>query len=93
MNTGYTPPIDPETKHQSEIEAVTKILAEQPENEYWNNRLDELLADECACTYEVQDGEIVKFTCDIHMIEAREMIEYGHWSDNPSHWAGGEYAF
>lgn len=76
MNTGYTPPIDPETKHQSEIEAVTKILAEQPENEYWNNMLDELLADECACTYEVQDGEIVKFTCDLCYDDCDEWMQF-----------------
>lgn len=36
---GYTYEITPEQKHQNEIAAVKSILADDPENEYWQNRL------------------------------------------------------
>jgi len=75
MNNGWTPPIDPKTKCQNEIAAVTEILAEDPGNSYWDARLDELLADECACTYEIVDGEIIKAGCDLCEDDYAEYVQ------------------
>ena len=44
--TGYTPDLSPEEKRKNEIEAIKSILNDDPNNEYWQNRLTALT---CSC--------------------------------------------
>lgn len=47
---GYTQDLSPEEKRKNEIEAIKSILKDDPNNEYWQNRLTALT---CSC-YECQ---------------------------------------
>lgn len=44
--TGYTKDLSPEEKRKNEIEAIKSILQDDPNNEYWQNRLTALT---CSC--------------------------------------------
>lgn len=51
MNTynGYTKDPSPADKRKNEIETVTEFLQDDPNNEYWKNRLAALTEDEPVC--------------------------------------------
>jgi len=58
-NTGYTKDLSPEEKRENEIEAIKSILQDDPNNEYWQNRLTALT---CACFLYMGDN----VDCPVH---------------------------
>jgi len=58
-HTGYTKDLSPEEKRENEIEAIKSILQDDPNNEYWQNRLTALT---CACFLYMGDNS----DCPVH---------------------------
>lgn len=56
---GYTQDLSPEEKRKNEIEAIKSILQDDPNNEYWKNRLTALT---CSCFEFVGDND----ACPVH---------------------------
>ena len=56
---GYTKDLSPEEKRKNEIEAIKSILQDDPNNEYWQNRLTALT---CSCFLYMGDN----VDCQVH---------------------------
>jgi len=56
---GYTKDLSPEEKLKNEIEAIKSILQDDPNNEYWQNRLTALT---CSCFLYMGDN----VDCPVH---------------------------
>jgi hypothetical protein len=56
---GYTKDLSPEEKLKNEIEAIKSILQDDPNNEYWQNRLTALT---CSCFLYMGDNS----ECPVH---------------------------
>lgn len=56
---GYTKDLSPEEKLKNEIETVKKFLQDNPNNEYWRNRLTALT---CSCFLYMGDNS----ECPVH---------------------------
>lgn len=56
---GCTPDLSPEEKRNNEIEAIKSILQDDPNNEYWQNRLVALT---CSCFMYMGDNP----DCPVH---------------------------
>jgi len=56
---GYTQDLSPEEKRKNEIEAIKSILQDDPNNEYWQNRLTALA---CECYLYMGDNS----KCPVH---------------------------
>ena len=56
---GYTQDLSPEEKRKNEIEAIKSILQDDPNNEYWKNRLTALT---CSCYLYMGDNS----ECPVH---------------------------
>lgn len=56
---GYTQDLSPEEKRKNEIEAIKSILQDDPNNEYWQNRLTALT---CSCFLYMGDNP----DCPVH---------------------------
>ena len=56
---GYTQDLSPEEKRKNEIEAIKSILQDDPNNEYWKNRLTALT---CSCFLYMGDNS----ECPVH---------------------------
>lgn len=56
---GYTKDLSPEEKLKNEIEAIKSILNDDPNNEYWQNRLTAL-----TCSYFLYMGD--NSECPVH---------------------------